>query len=98
MVDLKADLQHRVDMAHKAMAEDGLGSLLVYASGQHNMLRMDQQFWLTDFRCIGPSMVLLTASGQPKLLVSPPWDLERAREAAGVTDVEAVPTAQLAHA
>lgn len=98
MVDLKADLRQRVEMAHKAMAEAGLGALVVYAGGQHNMLRMDQLFWLTDFRCIGPSVAILTATGQPKVLASPPWDLDRAKEAAGVTEIEVMPAEQLAAA
>src|SRR5579864_5375123 len=98
MVDLQADLQMRCDLARKAMDEAGLGSLIVYASGQHNMLRMDQMMWLTDFRCIGPSAVVLTAGGQPKLLVSPPWDRDRAGEAAGVGEIEALPTERLPEA
>jgi Xaa-Pro dipeptidase len=98
MVDLKADLNMRLDMARRAMAEAGLGSLVVYASGQHNMLRMDQLFWLSDFRCIGPSAAIITPANQPKLLVSPPWDIDRAREAAGAGQVEAVTAEQLPHA
>ena len=98
MVDLKADLQQRLKRTQAAMREQGFGGLVVYGSGQHNMLRMDQIMWLTDFRSIGPAALLVPASGQTKLLVTPAWELDRAKEAAGVHDVQALPVDGLAAA
>ena len=87
--DLKADLGQRLARVQALMREQGVGGLVVYSSGQHNMLRMDQLFYLTDFRCIGPSALLVPSSGATKLIVTPPWEGDRAREAAGVSDVKA---------
>ncbi|HLY65556.1 MAG TPA: Xaa-Pro peptidase family protein [Chloroflexota bacterium] len=98
MVDLQADLRQRLDRTRKAMAEQSIGALAIYSSGQHNMLRMDQVFWLTDFRSIGPAVLLVPATGATKLLVAPQWDLERAREAAGVEQVQAFQEQELAQA
>ncbi len=89
MVDLKQDLAMRLERAQAAIRERGLGGLLAYSGGQHNMLRMDQVWYLCDFRCIGPSVLVIPAEGRTTLLVTPVWDLERAREAAGVHEVKA---------
>jgi Xaa-Pro aminopeptidase len=75
-----------------------LGGLVVYGSGQHNMLRMDQVFYLTDFRCIGPCALLVPDSGPTRLLVTPVWDLDRAKESAGVGDARGLPADDLARA
>jgi Xaa-Pro dipeptidase len=90
MTDLKADLAQRLERVQAKMREEGLDTLIVYDSGQHNMLRMNQVFYLTDFRSIGPVALIVRASGATKLLVTPVWDLERAREAAGVQEAAAV--------
>ncbi|HEX6512150.1 MAG TPA: M24 family metallopeptidase, partial [Chloroflexota bacterium] len=95
---MKADLRERLERARAAIRDRGFGGLVVYGSGQHNMLRMDQAFWLTDFRSIGPAVLLVPASGSTKLLVTPAWDLERAREAAGVEDAVGLNANELAGA
>jgi Xaa-Pro dipeptidase len=95
MVDVKADLQQRLERVQALLREKELGSLIVYASGQHNMLRMDQLWYLTDFRSIGPAALLVPASGPLSLLVTPAWDLERAAEAGGVHDVKGLPVEEL---
>jgi len=98
MADVKADLAQRLERVQGAMREQGVGSLVVYSSGQHNMLRMDQLFYLTDFRCIGPSVLLVPSSGPTRLLVTPVWELDRAREAAGVSEAKGVRAEDLAEA
>jgi len=90
MVDVKADLQQRLERVQAKMRDEGLDTLVVYDSGQHNMLRMNQVFYLTDFRSIGAVALIVPASGTTQLLVTPAWDLERAREAAGVQEATAV--------
>lgn len=96
MTDPKSDLQARLERVQAAMREQALGTLVVYSSGQHNMLRMDQLWYLTDFRSLGPTALLIPATGGTQLLVTPPWDLDRARECAGVNTATAVKPADLA--
>jgi Xaa-Pro dipeptidase len=90
MIEVKADLAQRLERVQAKMRDEGLETLIVFDSGQHNMLRMNQVFYLTDFRSIGPVALVVPATGNTKLLVTPVWDLERAREAPGVGDAEGV--------
>jgi Xaa-Pro dipeptidase len=86
-----ADLRQRLARVQAAMAERGLGGLLLYASGQHTMLRMDQIQYLTDVRVLGPHGVLMVPPrGEPTLLVTPAWDYARVRELTWLEQVEAV--------
>ena len=57
--DVASDLRARLERVQAAMAERGLGGLLLYASGQHAMLRMDQVMYLSDVRVLGPHGVLI---------------------------------------
>jgi Xaa-Pro dipeptidase len=99
MVDLAADLQQRLRRVQDAMRARRVGGFIVYYAGQHNMLRTDQLFYLTDYRSLGRAVLLVPAEGRPRLVLSPPWDLERARQAAGVGEAIAVaPDAVLATA
>lgn len=77
---LKADLGQRLGLVRGAMREQGLDGLLVYHRGQHHMLRMDQVFYLTDFRSVGEAALVVPLEGRPRLIVSPQWDLPRAAE------------------
>lgn len=96
---VKADLRGRVERVQAVMRERGIGGLIVYYGGQHNMLRTDQLFYLTDFRTLGPAVLLVPVTGEPTLVLTPAWDLSRAREAAGVGEAIAVaPDALLARA
>lgn len=81
-MDLATDVEQRVGRARERMAEEGIGTLLVFGSGQHNMLRTDQVFYLTDFRSLGPAVLVLPRHGQATLLTSPDWDAPRAQETA----------------
>lgn len=86
-IDLAADLRDRLARVREAMAAEAIGTLLVYYRGQHNMLRMDQLMYLTDFRSIGPAVLVVPRGGRTQLFVAPPWDAPRAREAAGAEEV-----------
>ncbi|HLH24536.1 MAG TPA: Xaa-Pro peptidase family protein [Chloroflexota bacterium] len=89
--DVVADLRARLGRVQAAMAERGLGGLLLYASGQHTMLRMDQIMYLADVRVLGPHGVLVVPPrGEPTLLVTPAWDYARVRELTWLAAVEAV--------
>jgi Xaa-Pro aminopeptidase len=96
---VKADVRARVERVQAQMRERGAGGLIIYYGGQHNMLRTDQLFYLTDFRSLGPAVLLVPAQGRTTLVLTPPWDLARAKEAAGVEEAVAVaPDALLATA
>src|SRR5215218_4746998 len=93
---LVADLRIRLERVQAAMAARGLGGLVLYASGQHNMLRMDQVRYLTDLPLLGPHGALVVPPrGEPRLVVTPRWDLARARELTGLAAVEACEAAEL---
>ena len=90
MIDVKTDLAQRLERVQAKMRDDGLETLVVYDAGQHNMLHMNQAWYLTDFRSVGPVALIVPSRGATKLLVTPAWDVERAREAAGVQDAAGV--------
>jgi Xaa-Pro dipeptidase len=94
-IDLEADIRGRLTRVQAAMAAQGIGGLIVYYRGQHNMLRMDQLFYLTDFRSLGEAVLLVPSAGDPVLIAAPAWDVERVREAVGVRRVEGVAEEQL---
>jgi Xaa-Pro dipeptidase len=94
--DVVADLCARLARVQATMAERGLGGLLLYASGQHTMLRMDQVMYLADVRVLGPHGVLVVPPrGEPTLLVTPRWDYARVRELTWLNQVEAVESDEL---
>jgi Xaa-Pro dipeptidase len=96
MTDTKSDLQMRVAQVQAGMAEQGIGGLIVYYGAQHNMLRTDPILLLADYRVMGPSALLVPRTGEPKLIVSPAWDLARAREQVALSDITAVDETDLA--
>jgi Xaa-Pro dipeptidase len=98
MIDLKSDLQQRLGRVQAAMAERGIGTLIAFYGSQHNMLRSDPILLLADFRVIGPGALIIRTTGEPTLIISPPWDLARAKENTPLTDVRAVEEGKLADA
>jgi Xaa-Pro aminopeptidase len=98
MVDRESDLQQRLAKVQSAMAARGIGGVIAYYSAQHNMLRLDPLLLLADYRALGPSALLIPKSGAPSLIVTPAWDLDRARDSAGVKNPRAVEEAGLAGA
>src|SRR5438067_885231 len=94
--EVARDLREKLARVQAAMADRGIGGLIVFYGAQHNMLRMDQLRFLTDFKALGPSILLVPKEGDPSLLVTPAWDLERARESTPYKLVEAVDIGELA--
>jgi Xaa-Pro dipeptidase len=90
MVDLAADLELRLTRVQSAMRAAALDGLVVYYGGQHNMLRMDQIAYLTDYRTLGPAVLIVPRDGIPELVMSPVWDAERAEETKAGMRVNAV--------
>jgi Xaa-Pro dipeptidase len=96
---LVKDVDARRARVQALMRERGLGGLVIYFGGQHYMLRMNQLMYLTDFKPLGAAALMLPADGLPTLIVTPSWDLTRAREdAVGVADISACDPAGLAEA
>ena len=98
MLDIKSDLNMRIDRVQKQMAERGFGGLIVFYGGQHNMLRMDPILLLADFRVLGPAALLVPRNGSPRLIITPAWDGARAQTEVCVGPVDAVEESALATA
>ena len=95
-MDIQADIRDRQERVRVATRGRGLNSLVVWFNGQHFMLRMNQLMYLTDFKALGPAALLFGLEEPATLLVSPEWDLARAREAIGVGDALACDRAEIA--
>ncbi len=95
-MDIATDIRERQARVRAAMRDRGLRSLVVWFSGQHFMLRMNQLMYLTDFKALGPAALLFSLDEPAALIVSPEWDLPRAREAVGVGDTLACDRESLA--
>jgi len=89
-VSVNAELGHRLDQVRSLMRERSWGVLVAYYGGQHNMLRPDPIMLMTDYRVLGPSVLVIPLGGQLQLIITPPWDLPRAREAVTAAAVNAV--------
>jgi Xaa-Pro dipeptidase len=94
--EVERDLKARLGKVQEAMAAKGIGGLIVFYGAQHNMLRMDQLRYLTDFKTLGPSILLVPKEGEPSLVITPAWDGVRARETVSFKTVEAVEPSELA--
>ena len=79
----EAELKGRLARIQAEMAKQNIANLGAYYGAQHNMLRPDPILLLVDYRVLGPSALIIPAEGMPRLLLSPPWDLARARECIG---------------
>jgi Xaa-Pro aminopeptidase len=90
MIDVRADVGGRLERVQAALRTQQLDALAVYFGGQHNMLRMDQLMYLTDFRALDRGVLVVPATGRPHLIVAPAWDAERARATAAEFDLTAV--------
>src|SRR5262249_54497247 len=83
-------LERRRSAVREAMRAQGLELLIAYGSGRHSFLAMNPAWYLSGFKQIGRHMaVVLPADGEPSLIMTPPWDLTRARERSTIADVVA---------
>src|SRR5580704_19633785 len=89
-IDLAADLELRLGRVQTAIREAGLDGLVIYYGGLHNMLRMDQIMYLTDYRSLGPAVLIVPREGVPELIMAPAWDAGRAAETRANVRVNAV--------
>lgn len=87
------DFQDCINAIRSQMREQGVDLLLGFHDGGHFIEKPNAVMVLSGFKSIGQAMVILPCDGEAKLVVSPPWDAERAAEpsahlhAAGADDV-----------
>jgi Xaa-Pro aminopeptidase len=90
MIDVDADFRDRLDRVRGKMDARGLSGLAIFFNGQHYMLRFNPVMWLTDFKPMGPAVLLVPRAGEALLIVTPGWDMARAREETRNSSVVAV--------
>ncbi len=76
----KTQSSDRIHSAVEFMRGRNLEYLVALHDGVHSFLEPDPVFLLSDFKCMGPSLVLLRSDGTSKLFLTPGWDLQRATE------------------
>ena len=82
-----AELRGRLDRVRAELAKKTIATLAVYDSGQHDMTRMGELFYLTDFYAVGACWLVLPLEGRPTLFVTPAWDAPRAKRRVPYADV-----------
>lgn len=89
---LKAEcLEARRENVRDSLRARGLDGLIAYGTGRHSFLASNPAWYVTGFRQLGEHMaVLIPAEGEPAVIVTPSWDLSRAREQIDLEDVTAV--------
>lgn len=82
--------QPKLEALKKAAREEGLGSVILYSSGQLSMLEVNPVLWISGYLPMGAhSLVLVTEKRDPALFLSLPWDVGRARRQSWMQDVQA---------
>ena len=76
-----------INQIHAQMREQGIDLLLGFHDGGHFIEKPNAVMVLSGFKSIGHAMVILPCDGKGTLVVSPPWDAERARECAAPIQV-----------
>ena len=87
--------RERLSLLNARMHEAGLELFVAVSTSFHNFLDADPVFVLTGFRPMGECAVLVGLN-DASLIVTPPWDAERARQRSGFTRV--VPAVRLGEA
>ena len=80
--------QRKLDRAVGLMRDRGLGGLVVYSDGTCNILRASYLRYFAEFAPMGPhNAVVISPGGEATLLVTPQWDVRRARRHTWIDDV-----------
>src|SRR5215831_9126024 len=66
----------------REMVEQGIDLLLAFHDGAHFIEKPNAVMVLSGFKSMGPAMVMMPRDGKPTLVVTPPWDVERAADCA----------------
>jgi Xaa-Pro dipeptidase len=70
----------RLAAIRAAMSEQQLDMLVAIHDGSHFIETPNPVFVLSRFKSLGPAAVLLPKDGEPVLIATPAWDVERAQE------------------
>jgi hypothetical protein len=87
------DFEDCINQIRNQMREQGVDLLLGFHDGGHFIEKPNAVMVLSGFKSIGHAMVILPCDGKATLVVSPPWDVDRAAEctapmqAVGAADV-----------
>ena len=73
----------RLAAIHAGMSEQQLDVLVAIHDGSHFIETPNPVFVLSRFKSLGPAAVVLPRDGEPTLIVTPAWDIERAQEGSG---------------
>ena len=84
------DFEDCINEIRSQMREQGVDLLLGFHDGGHFIEKPNAVMVLSGFKSIGHTMVILPCDGKATLVVSPPYDMERAAERA--PSMEAVGT------
>lgn len=76
------DFEDRINQIRSQMREQGVDLLLGFHDGGHFIEKPNAVMVLSGFKSIGHALVILPCDGKATLVVSPPWDAERAAERA----------------
>ncbi|MBV9119280.1 MAG: aminopeptidase P family protein [Chloroflexi bacterium] len=80
-MDRREAVTGRIKRVSTRLAHDGLDAGLFYSDGHHSILGADSAFWVSGMKPMGPhTLAIVTADGDARLVVSPFWEEERARE------------------
>jgi len=83
-------LERRRAAIREHMRRLGLDLVIAYGSGLHSFIHMNPAWYLSGFKQLGRHMaVLLPSDGDPVAIITPVWDLARARARSTVEDVYA---------
>lgn len=72
--------EERLGLILAEMRQAGLDRLLAISGDMHPFQQLDPVFLLSGVSVIGDCLVVLDASGESTLVVSPAWEADRARE------------------
>ncbi len=70
----------RISAVRRAMQSHGIDVLIAASSGQHKLDRPDPVVYLTGYRSLAESLVVLTREGEMKLIVSPSLTMPKSPE------------------
>ena len=81
----------RLGGLREALEASGLGVAVVYGSGRHGALASNPCWYFSGVKQIGRDACLVVpVQGEPLLLTTPSWDLDRTRDQGWIADVVAV--------
>jgi Xaa-Pro dipeptidase len=74
-------LERRRDAVREQMRAQDLDLVIAYGSGYHSFVAMNPAWYVSGFKQMGRhAAVFIPLEGEMTLIMTPPWDVERARE------------------